>query len=368
MERIYRILLVAVCAVGILFGLQYFLPITAQYLNIPGMQAIPGLPAMPTLVRQPTMALLPLTTPQPVILNPTGQVFSTFSSATALPGITGSATVTSTSTSTLGATATATTRVISLPTYTPIPIPSATANPGGPCNNILYPVRMGQGWLYRVDRQGGQAQQINMVVAGAGGLQAIVGVTNLTSKAFSQATVDCDNGVIRSFPAIFGGLLLSNMALGGVNVQYLSGILAPSQAAFERANWNLAWSGTYSVSGSANNVPYQGANISIVLDHAPMTFTCQTAGAGNAAFENISAAAGNFRALKVYCHISSQVVISINGQTGNGTLSGSSTQWFGLNTGLLRMVINSSDFNLSGLPVPSYVNTQVELLHFQPAP
>ena len=30
---------------------------------------------------------------------------------------------------------------------------------------------------------------------------------------------------------------------GGVDVQYVSGLLAPSQATFEKNNWNLGWSG-----------------------------------------------------------------------------------------------------------------------------
>src|SRR5688572_28248420 len=93
MDKIYRFLFIAICGIGILFGLQYFLPVTAQYFNVEGVAGIPGLPSMPTFAYQATMEPLPLVTIQ--IETPTTQAgFSFLSTATTAPGAT--ATITST--------------------------------------------------------------------------------------------------------------------------------------------------------------------------------------------------------------------------------------------------------------------------------
>ena len=437
MERIYRILLIAVCAVGILFGLQYFLPVTAQYFNIKGFDefGIPGLPSMPTrVIIQSTTAPLPLVTLALSPSTPAGFLIVTTATpnlgqaaaATLTPTVADTslpASVTATRTSILAnptrsgvtslpsftpifipsATSQAATgtltptaadtalpasatllpaiqasrtpilvspthaAVTSLPTFTPIFVPSATPNIGGPCNNILYPIRQGQGWLYQVTSQGRSAQ-VNMVVAQVSGQQGLVDVTNGTSKAFTRTIVDCDNGAILSFPSAVGGMLLNNLTLGGFNTQYVSGILAPSQASLQNANWNLQWVANYRLSGTAT-VPYQGINFNLVVNDSPLTLTCHTTGSGSAAFEPITVTAGTYpQALKVVCLVNSQVTGTLNGNSVSGTLSGSSTEWFGLNTGLLKMRVDSATISLPLTSVQVNPDSQVELLHFQPAP
>lgn len=232
---------------------------------------------------------------------------------------------------------------------------------------MLYPVKTGQGWSYRINAQG-RSLQVNMVVAEVNGQQAKVDVTNLATGGFSRTRVDCDNGVIRSFPSVVGGLLLNNITLGSLNVEYVSGVLAPSQAAFENANWSLKWTGTYNLSGSAI-VPFQGNNFNLVLNNSPLTLTCQTTASGDAAFGAITVTAGTFPyALTVICVVASQVTGTVNGQAVSGTIAGRSTQWFGLNTGLLKMQVDSASFNILGISLPLNLDSQVELLHFQPAP
>ncbi len=207
-----------------------------------------------------------------------------------------------------------------------------------------------------------------MIVAEVSGQQAKVDVTNLATGGFSRTLVDCDNGVIRSFPSVVGGLLLNNVTLGTLNVQYVSGVLAPSQAAFESVNWGLQWTGIYNLSGSAN-VPFQGNNFSLVLNKSPLTLTCQTTAFGAAAFDAITVIAGTYpKALKVICVAESLVTGTVNGQPVSGTITGRSTQWFALNVGLLKMQVDSASFSLLGISLPLNLDSQVELLHFQPAP
>jgi hypothetical protein len=344
MDKIYRALLIAICAVGILFGLQYFLPVTAQYFNIKGVAGIPGLPAMPTFANQATLAPLPVITLQ----NPT--------SSALIVGVN---------------TLTPPHEVSAIETSTQPPLPTFTsiAGPivGEPCDNVLYPMKTDQEWLYRVNAEG-HSIQIKMVVSAASGQQGRVDVYNQDANLFKQTLINCDNGAIRSFPPILGELLF-NTSGGKLNIEYVSGILAPSQATFESKNWHMSWNAEYKLSGNVI-VPYQGKNVSLVLSSSPMSMTCQTTASGIAAFQTISVSAGNYsQALKVLCVIKSKLAGTLDGQPISGTITSSTTQWFAPHIGLLKMQVDSSELKIFDLfAVPLNLDGQVELIHFQPAP
>jgi len=388
MEKIYRILLIAVLAVGILFGLQYFLPITAQYLNVKGVSGIPGLPSMPTVAYQATVEPLPVITLQSPIYTqiasfitalPIPAGTSTFTvTPTIAPGATASNTFTPTATLTLRpgttavrtATPTATTHIAittststSTSTRTPTPTPSATSvqSSSQPCDNVLYPVRVGQTWLYQINAQGHSTQAV-MVVAAVSGQTGKVDLFNQASGAFSESLVTCSNGAILNFPSILGFLLFSD-GTGAMNVQYVSGLLAPSQTTFENSNWNTSWSGQYRLSGQLS-VPFQGQTITVIMNDSVLTLNCHTAG-----FEPVSVTAGSAaQALKVICSASSPVTLTVNGSNVSGTVSGQTTQWFALHTGLLKLHVDSTSFNVVGLSLPVNVAGSVELLRLQAAP
>ena len=400
MEKIYRYLLIAVAAVGILFGFQYFLPITAQYLNVKGISGIPGLPSMPTIAYQATVEPLPLISLQNSIATQAAVFITSLPSIpgaptatvtqTPLPGTTEELTaepsftprgdvtlilVTVTSTPRPGDTAipaTGTATVTATQQGAP-PQPTATATPsstattvqtsGQPCDNVLYPLKTGQGWLYQINAQG-HTLNVSMVAAVVSGNAARVDISNQATGLFKQTLVNCANGAILSFPSVF----FENV-LGTMDVQYSSGIFLPSLADFQSNNWNEAWSGEYRVSGNTT-VPFQGKTINLVLQDSPLKLSCHTAGSGAAAFEPISVTAISVpNALKVICTMESQVSGVVSGVPVSGTITGQSTLWFGLNVGLLKMQIDSANYNFlvfSG----SIPNTQgqIELLQFHPAP
>lgn len=397
MDRIYRYLLIAICGVGILFGLQYFLPITAQYLNIKGVSAIPGLPSMPTIVYEATLAPLPLVTLENIpAFTQAGSSFVL--TGTARPG----GTPTGSPTLTPGATlipASATRRPVPfLPSFTPEPV-KRTATAGGltptpsltpvlsvtstlitatktstvstptltpatqPCNNVLYPLKKGNAWLYQVDARG-HSLDLTMVVATINDQQALVDIFNQDSGAASNTVVLCDNGAIRSFPFMQSSIV-SNLLSGGgsIDMRYVSGVLAPSLATFVKNSWSLSWTAEYTLSGSAS-VPFQGQNFNVLLTDSPLTMTCQTAG-----FEPLSSTNWSTKqALKVICTARSNATVIVNGVTVTGTITGSTTQWFALDVGLLKMQINPASFSTLGFSVPLNVDGRIELLRFQPAP
>jgi len=121
-KMVYRGLLIAVCAVGILLGLQYFLPITAQYFGIKDVAGIPGLPSMPTIAYQDTVAPLPLVTLE--ITPSTAESFFIIETASPISGAAAAGTLTPTP----GATEiTASATLASGVTASLTPAPGATA-------------------------------------------------------------------------------------------------------------------------------------------------------------------------------------------------------------------------------------------------
>jgi hypothetical protein len=94
-----------------------------------------------------------------------------------------------------------------------------------------------------------------------------------------------------------------------------------------------------------------------------MHLACQTAGTGSAAFETITVAAGKYtNALKVYCSLSVQAGIKLNGETYSGTFSGSTTQWFAPNVGMVKLRADSAMLHYLSFNIPLGVNSSIELV------
>jgi hypothetical protein len=371
MERIYRVLLIAVVAVGILFGLQYFLPITAQYLNIKGFSGIPGLPSMPTIAYQATVEPLPLatlqpqtfSTPQAVFITPLAIPGGATTTITAQPGAT---TEVSASPSVTSTTRAGTTAIRPAPTATR----TATAttvqtgqNSGLPCDNVLFPARLGQSWTYQATNSQ-YSQSVNMVVSAVSGPQARLDISNPSTGLFKETLIACNNGAILSMPSIF----FDNI-LGKLDVQYVSGVFAPSLSTLQSKNWDYSWQSSYRLNGQAS-APFQGMTVNVAFHDSPLTMSCRTSGAGNAAFERVSVPAGTAQqALKVICTVETPITSNINGFPISGTVTGQTTMWFGLNIGLLKLQVDSANINAVGLSVSiPNANGQITLTHFEPAP
>lgn len=404
MNKTYRYILIAIVGIAVLFGLQYFIPAAIKYLNIPGIPGLSNLPAMPTFSYQ-TVEPVPSTPEEGIALTPV-EVFTTATpvSGTSTLTLTLPANGQTTSTSTLTAFTPTRTKTSSVPiipaatrtrTRTPVPqlfptqtktstppqiltatvtaqtTPTATSpfggTSGGPCDNILYPVRPGQKWLYQIDAQGKSAQVL-MGVMGVSGQQGLIVVQNRETGITSDVTVECDNGIIRNFPWVVAGMLTNNSIFADVDVQYISGVLAPNQAAFLNNNWGLAWTTQYTLSGDAK-IPFRGDTLNLQLDPSPMTLSCQTLATGAAAFESVSVPLKTYpQALKVACNVQGSVSGQLNGQAVTGTLNGNSTQWFAPEAGLVKMRVDSATITVIGITVSVDLNGQVQLVGFTKAP
>jgi hypothetical protein len=107
---------------------------------------------------------------------------------------------------------------------------------------------------------------------------------------------------------------------------------------------------------------------SVTLNNAPVTLSCQTLAAGDAAFENITVAAGTFRALKIVCTQQGQVTANVNGITVTGLAEGRSNQWFAPRIGLVKMQVVSASVRVFDIPFSLLTDNNLELKSYIPAP
>lgn len=260
-----------------------------------------------------------------------------------------------------------------VPYNTPAPpqpiIPPSSISDLSNCRNILYPVRPGQEWNYHV-KANTRSGDVSMKIVSVEGSQGTVDVVNQSRGLSGRTYIQCDRDIILNFPAMNAELLLGSALNGTMKADYVSGVLAPNEAAFVASNWALAWSSQYQVSGSGT-VNYAGKTYKLKLNPSSMTMTCQTLATGDAAFETITVPAGTFRALKVICLGQGQAAGTVNGIAIVGWVSAQSTQWFAPNIGMLKLQSDYANLDFFGITIPLNVrglNGQVELQSYIQGP
>jgi hypothetical protein len=254
---------------------------------------------------------------------------------------------------------------VSVWTYTPTPFTSAPA--AQTCRNILYPVVVGQQWLYQAKALS-RTDLLNMSILSVNNSQGNVLITNQSSGSTKQAQVQCDGDIIRSFPFISVDVLFGNNSLNSsMTASYVSGVLAPNEAAFLKNNWALAWSSQYLMSGNTI-INRNGTQVNVTLNNSPVTLTCQTLAAGEAAFETITVAAGTFRTLKVVCSEQGQVTAIVNGVSVTGQAEGRSYQWFAPYIGLVKMQADYAVVRVFDIPISLLTENYLEMRSYVPAP
>jgi len=227
-------------------------------------------------------------------------------------------------------------------------------------------VAVGQQWLYQTNALN-RTDILNMSVLSVNNSQGNVLVNNRSTGSTKQLQVQCDGDVIRSFPFMSVDALFGNSLNSSMTASYISGVLAPNEAAFLKNNWALAWSSQYLVSGTTV-INRNGAQFNVTLNNSTVTLTCQTLASGDAAFETIAVAAGTFRALKVSCSEQGQVTTILNGVSATGLAEGQSYQWFAPKIGLVKMQVNQASVKIFDISFSLLINNSLELKSYVPAP
>jgi hypothetical protein len=255
----------------------------------------------------------------------------------------------------------------SSPTLTPVavmvwsytPTPPITTPQTQPCKNILYPVGAGKQWSYRANALD-RTVDLNIDVLSINNSQGNVLVNIPSTGKSKEVQIRCEGDVILSCPFISVDMLFGESLNSSMNASYVSGVLAPNEAAFLNTNWALAWSSQYLVSGNTT-INHNGTQINIAFNNSPITLACQTLASGDAAFETVTVAAGTFRALKVACTEQGQVTAVLNGISVAGLLKGQSYQWFAPDIGLVKMQVDQASVTIFDLSFSLLTNNYLEL-------
>ncbi|MCJ7435360.1 MAG: hypothetical protein MUO77_17915 [Anaerolineales bacterium] len=261
------------------------------------------------------------------------------------------------------------TPTLSPPSTTTLPPPPASAlSDVAGCYNILYPVKPAQHWGYYVTA-GSRSGNMGMTVVSVQGGFGNVNIVNQSRGTNSSVQVVCDRDIILNFPFLNAETLLGDALNGTVNVAYSGGVLAPNEAAFNASNWALSWTSQYIINGSGSIV-YNGNTFNITIAPSNVTMNCQTLASGDAAFENITVAAGAYRALKVICTVQGQVTGTANGSAVSGVVRAQSTQWFAPYIGPVKIRAEYANLEVFGITIPlnSGAAGTIELTNFSPGP
>jgi len=236
-------------------------------------------------------------------------------------------------------------------TEAPIPPPPTQGAPSSiVCKNILYPARPGNQWAYYVTTPS-RAGQVILRIASIEGSQAVVDVTDYSDGSTGRGYAQCDQDVILNFPLLGVQSIINNFVNGTMNMDYIGGVLAPNESALLNSNWALSWLIRYRVYGNGSIV-YHDKVFDFTMNPTVVEMNCQTLGSGDAAFENITVAAGSFRALKVICRGQGEVVAVVNGSQVTGSISAQATQWYAPRIGLLRLQSDYVYLNVFGMSIP----------------
>jgi hypothetical protein len=250
-------------------------------------------------------------------------------------------------------------------TYTPTPItasppmPTAISPQVRPCRNILFPMAVGQQWHYQAIALD-NLDVVDMNVISVGYPLGEVLVRDQVVDATKQVDVQCEGDIIRSIPNFGVDGVYSNSLAANMQTGYVSGVMAPNEAAFLNTNWALEWHTQYLFSGTTY-LNYHGSQIKATFNNTPFNLSCQTLAAGEAAFETVTVPAGTFRALKVVCTAQGPVSAYFNGIPVSGLIIGRSNQWFAPYLGLVKLQVVAVSARLFDIPFELLTENRVDL-------
>jgi len=230
------------------------------------------------------------------------------------------------------------------------------------CNNILYPLLEGQQMVYKSTSPEGDIKT-GMSVATVEGNFARVDMLNMGTGITTQSTVECDDGVIKHFPAISMGTILGDMVAGEMTMEYISGFIAPSEETLVANNWDMAWESEYVMNG-AITMEYEGETVTVTIDDSPVLMKWQTVGTG----QSITVEAGTYNnVIEITREMTMDISLDMSGMKLDSTLIIHSTHFFEPYIGMLKMQIDEVSVKMQGMTFPIAMNETMELVEFRPA-
>jgi hypothetical protein len=249
--------------------------------------------------------------------------------------------------------------------------PSPTPTTGAvkyPCHSIFFPLVAKTTWVYREINASG-SKILKIYAQSVEGSSASISLWDLSSLARSDITVTCQDGAISRLSLFEAGFLFLPRN-GKFQMQSTSGLITPSEAALEAADWDFSWNADLDVSGSFLVVDRETSAIySITVPESTIRIEWRTAGAGDEARESVTVDYDTYpRAVKVFMNASFAILLSTDEANQNvpATLEISGTLWFEPYVGLVKLTMDTSDILWNGTTLSVDMGSSLELTRFTP--
>lgn len=240
--------------------------------------------------------------------------------------------------------------------------PTPPVDEENPCNNLFYPLVPTQQLVYRnVGAEG--VSQTGITVAAVDGNFATVDMLNLSTGVTSQSTVECDAGTIKNYAAASLGSLFDNMLVGDMEMEYVSGFIAPSEEILEANNWDMTWTSEYVMNGELT-VESEGETVTVIIDDSPVVMTWAVVGTG----QSLTVEAGSYtNVVQVSRKMEMDIKIDMGLMNLDSKLYLDSMHWFEPYVGMVKMEITQVNVEAQGMSFPVALDESMELIEFRPA-
>jgi hypothetical protein len=241
---------------------------------------------------------------------------------------------------------------------------TALALPAGACANSLFPLELGNQWVYALDPDPAllatpdvdttNFDTFTWTVVEVSESQATLEISAEEPGFTATYTVECKDGAILTFPAVSLDLVFGGGEFGSADLGYAhgSGVFLPSMETFEANNWDYEWQTELLLSGEIRTVIDNTQEFVATMDESPLMFNWSTSGSGDTAFETIEVFAGEFEALKLDLNSEFQFNIDMAGSSFSADFTTDESQWYAPGIGLLQTVSDSAQMELSGMTLP----------------
>ncbi len=239
---------------------------------------------------------------------------------------------------------------------------SPSSSDSGACNNIFYPLVVGQQTIYKSTSPEGETKT-GLTVSKVEGNFATVDMLNISTGIVSQSIAECEDGALKNFPAATMGSAFGDMLNGAMTMDYVSGYIAPSEATFIANNWDMSWESEYVMNGEIT-MDEEGESMTATIDNSPVLMKWKTISTG----ETVIVEAGTYtNVVKVSREMTMNITIDMDGTKLDSELVIQSTHWFEPYIGMVKMEITEVSISMEGITFPVPMNETMELIEFRAA-
>jgi hypothetical protein len=233
---------------------------------------------------------------------------------------------------------------------------------------VLYPLAAGRRWSYQVTRGDGTATIAASVTAVEGNSASIV-IADPSGGYRSSITVQCLGDELSGFSPLETGVLFF-ASDASLEIQTVSGRLAPAEREFIANDWNLSWTTGLTASGRmASGDPFAGG-FEMIFRDAPGSIEW---GINGPRAESVTVPAGTFpNAVKVTANARFDLLLQAHLESGDQVLPAvlimESWLWYQPKVGLIRQLLISPVVNVGGLVYPLNIKLNMELQEYNFTP